>query len=326
MRSQKDGMARKNKEQLSGLDAEISRYMKELDTLKEGAAAVAKLIACGHSAIEPLRQFLLSGEPRVLYHTRRWAVEALAGLGAKDILLEYLKQERDIPDPAVRFGEEAVKSAAAQKLTQWPSKEVIQVLIGIAQERCLPGALEALGELKRPEAIPLLVKALKDDVCRPTAENALRKIGPPAEPALIQAAIAPYPNRESEDPSSLLRRRSAVGLLAEIGITKSRWKLLRPLLDEVDGEILSAAFRIVGGLVGAKDRTKACRRLIEFLRNADWYTKGEIENALIDRFEIVRNIIDEEIFSHRQRSQEEWELDPVLTTLLNVKRKAEQVK
>lgn len=233
MRFQKDGPARKNKEQLPSSDANISRYMKELDTLKEGAGAVAKLIACGHSAIEPLSQFLLAGEPRVLYHNRRWAVEALAGLGARGILLEYLKQERDIPDPAVRLGEEAVKSAAAQQMIKWPSEEVIQVLIRISQKGCLPGALEALGKLRRPEAIPFLVNALEDDVCRPVAEDALRKIGRPAESALIQATIASYPNRESEEPSSLLRRRCAGGLLEEIGISKNNWGLLRPLLHEV---------------------------------------------------------------------------------------------
>jgi len=312
----------KNKEQLSGSDADIRRYMKELDTLKEGAASVVKLISCGHAAIEPLRQFLLSGEPRVLYHTRRWAVDALAGLGAKDILLEYLKQERDIPDPAVRLGEEAVKSAAAQKLTKWPSEEVIQVLLGITEEGCLPGALEALGELKRPEAIPYLVKALEDDVCRPVAEDALRKIGRPAEYALTQAAVASSPNRESEEPSSLIRRRCAVGLLAEFGVSKNKWELLRPLLHEVDEKILTTVFKIATSVADVKDREIAFRRLIEILRNADWYVKGEIENALIDAFDTIKQAIEEEIL--RRHNQLKEDPDSVLISLLNVKRRAIQ--
>ena len=324
MRFQKVDPARESKEQLSGSDADISRHMKELDTLKEGAGAVAKLIACGHSAIEPLRKFLLAGEPRVLYHTRRWAVEALAGLGARDILLEYLKQEREIPDLAVRLGEEAVKSAAAQKLIKWPSEEVIQVLIGIAQERSLPGALEALGELKRPEAIPFLIEALEDDVCRPVAEDALRKIGRPAESALIQATITSYPNRESEKPSSLLRRRCAVGLLEELGVSKNKWALLRPLLQDVDDKILTAVFKIAVSVAGVKDRETAFRRLIEILQNADWYVKGEIENALIDEFEAIKKTMEEEI--HRRRKRLKGDLDSVLICLLDVRRRTDQEK
>jgi len=315
---------RENKEQLNCTDAEINRYMKELDSLKQGEGAVEKLIACGHPAIEPLRRFLLAGEPRVLYHTRRWAVEALAGLGAKDILIEYLKQERDIPDPAVRLGEEAVKSAAAQKLIEWPSEEVIQVLIGIAQEGCLPGVLEALGELKEPKAIPFLVKALEDDVCRPAAEDALRKIGRPAASVLIQATIASYPNRESEEPSSLLRRRCAVSLLEELGVSKNKWGLLRPLLYEVDDKILTAVFKIAVSVAGVKDKETAFRRLIEILQNADWYVKGEIENALIDEFEGIKQTMEEEIL--RRHKQLKGDPDSVLIFLLNVKRRAMQAE
>ena len=89
----------------------------------------------------------------------------------------------------------------------------------------MPGALEALGEFKRPEAVPYLVKALEDDVCRRSAEDALRKIGLPAEPDLVRAAITPGPSRDAEKPSNLLGRRSAVRLLAEIGISADQWRL-----------------------------------------------------------------------------------------------------
>ena len=201
----------------SGSEAEIRRYVEELNSLKEGSAAVTKLIACGRSAIEPLRRYLLEGKPSVVYDSRRWAVETLAALGAKDVLLEYLQREKDIADPAVRMGEEAVESAAARELKRWPSEEVFQVLLGISRERCLPGVLEALGEFQRPEAVPCLVKALEDDVCRRTAEDALRKIGPAAEPDLIRPAITPRPDRRAEKPSSLMRRRSAVDCLRKSG-------------------------------------------------------------------------------------------------------------
>ena len=305
-------------------DAEIRRYIEKLNSLKEGEGAVMKLIACGQPAIEPLRQFLLAGKPSVVYHTRRWAVEALAGLEAKDVLLEYLKQKKDIPDPAVRLGEEAVESAGARELIRWPSEEVFQLLLGLAQERCLPGALEALGEFKRPAAVPYLVKALEDDVCRRAAEDALRKIGPPAEPDLIHAAVSPRPSRDAEKPSILLKRRSAVRLLAEIGVSDYQWRLLRPLLKEADAEILVGAFKIATAVGGAKDRTSAFRRLMKVLENADWYIKGEIENALVDLFEAIKSLVEEEISLRHQRSEGKGIIDPFLTTLLRVKRQAQR--
>jgi HEAT repeat protein len=265
---------------------------------------------------------LLGGKPSVVYHSRRWAVEALGGLGAKEVLLEYLKRKKDIPDPAVRMGEEAVESAAARELIRWPSEEVFQLLLGLARERCLPGALEALGEFKRPEAVPCLVKALEDDVCRRAAEDALRKIGPPAEPDLIRAAVTPCPSRDAETPSSLLRRRSAVRLLAEIGVSAYQWRLLGPLLKEADAEILVATFRIAARAAGAKDRALAGRRLIGALQGAEWYVKSEIENALVDLFEAVKPLVEEEIARRHLMSRGKGIIDPVLATLLRVKRRA----
>ena len=304
-------------------EAEISRYLEELNSLKEGVGAVMKLIACGRSAIEPLRQFLLAGKPSVVYHSRRWAVEALAGLGAKDVLLEYLGQKKDIVDPALQLGEEAVESAAARELIRWPSEEVFQLLLGLARERCLPGALEALGEFQRPEAVPCLVEALEDDVCRRTAEEALLKIGRPAEPDLIRAAITPRPSRRVEELSILLRRRSAVRLLAEIGVSAYQWRLLRSLLKEGDAEILVATFRIAARAAGAKDRALAGRRLIGALQGADWYFKSEIENALVDLFDAVKPLVEEEIAQRQLMSKGQWIVDSVRKTLLRVKSRAE---
>jgi HEAT repeat protein len=311
-------------EKAQGPSAQISRYLEELDSLKDGEGAVSKLVSCGPSAVEPLRRFLLEGKPGIVYHTRRFAVTALAGLGARAVLIEYLTQRKDISDPAIRLSEEAVESAAALQLVRWPSEEVYRILITIAEERCLPGALEALGELRRPEAVPALVKALEDDVCRPTAEEALRKIGAHASGALIQAAITPYPSRESEKPSSLLKRRSAAGLLAEIGVSEEEWSFLRPLLEEDDERILVSMFRIAGMMGGAKDKARAFRRLIDILQSADWYLQGEIEEALVERFETVRAIIEEEIVRRGQTPEARQNLDRIQITLRKAKYRIEQ--
>ncbi len=303
-------------------DPEIDRYVKELNS--KAQEAVTKLISCGRPAIQPLRAFLLHGEPSVVYQPRQRAVEALAALGAKDVLLEYLRQKKDIADPAVRMGEEAVESSAARELIRWPGEEVYQVLLGIAQERCLPGALEALGQFKRPEAVPHLVKALEDDVCRRFAEDALREIGPPVHPDLIRAAVTASPSQPAEKPSSLIRRRSAVRLLAEIGVSAPQWRLLRRLLKENDPEILIGTFRIAASAAGAKDRASVSRRLIGALQGADWYMEAEIENALVDLFDAIKPLVEEEIGRRQQVAGRNWIGDPVLKTLLRAKRRAER--
>lgn len=77
-------------------------------------------------------------------------------------------------------------------------------------------------------------------------------------------------------------------------------------------------------MAGVKDREMAFRRLIEILQNADWYVKGEIENALIDKFEAIKKIMEEEILRRRKRLK--GDLDSVLISLLDLKRRAEQEK
>jgi HEAT repeat protein len=303
---------------------EVSRYVEDLNSLNEGEQAVAKLVACGPRAIEPLRQFLLEGKPSAIFQPRHWAVEALAGLQAKDVLLVYLKQKKDISDPVVQLGEEAVESAAARKLIKWQSEEVYQTLLDIAQERCLPGALEALGEFKRPESIPCLVMALEDDVCRPTAEEALRKIGAPTRLELIHAVLTPRPDKDMETPSSLRRRGSAAGLLAEIGISAGQWLQVRRLLNETDPAILVAVSRMASKVAGAKDKGFAARRLIEALEAADWYFRDEIASVLVDLFGIAGRFVEESIVRRSQLPDEKRAVDPVLLTLLRVKHRAEE--
>ena len=305
-------------------NAEISRLINTLNSLKEGDRAVSELIAYGPQAIEPLRQFLLEGKPSALFQPRQWAVEALAGLQAKDVLLEYLQQKKDIVDPDVRLGEEAVESTAARHLARWPSEEVYQALLGIIQERCLPGALEALSEFRRPESIPYIVMALEDDFSRPTAEEALRKIGALARLDLIHAVLTPSPRKDTETPSSLRRRGSAAGLLAEIGISADEWPKLRQLLSETDAATLVAVSRMGAKVAGTDEKVLAVRRLIEVLETAGWYFREEIGTLLVHFFDVGECLVEEEIVKRRQLANEKGVVDPVLLTLLRVKHRAEE--
>ncbi|MGB7729188.1 MAG: hypothetical protein WBL50_14235 [Candidatus Acidiferrum sp.] len=60
-------------------------------------------------------------------------MEALAELGAKDVLMESLAQKRAIAVAVVRFGEEAVENTAARELARWRTEEVFQFLMSLAR-------------------------------------------------------------------------------------------------------------------------------------------------------------------------------------------------
>lgn len=304
------------------LEAQIRRSIEELNSLLDGEGAVSKLIAYGEAAIPALREFLLEGKPRGIYQPRRWAVEALAGLGAKDALVEYLRQSRCISDPVVRMGEEAVENAAAQQLAASRTEEVFQTLIEIARGRTLAGALEALGRFGRPEAVQYLISALEDDVCRSVAEDALRNLGAVAKPELISAALTPWPSKYEETPSSLSRRASAAQVLADIGVSAEEWPALRPLMQESDPAILAALGRVASSRGEPSEKAAVARVLVTALERADWFFRMEIEETLIALYTWAEAAIEDQIARCRKLPATEAVLDSVLPLLIRVKRRA----
>jgi hypothetical protein len=84
---------------------------------------------CGERAIRPLRDILLYREIDGISIPRPQVVWALAELGARDVLLEYLAMEEDIADPIVREAEDAVKNTAARALAEWGNEDVVSALL-----------------------------------------------------------------------------------------------------------------------------------------------------------------------------------------------------
>lgn len=309
-------------------DAQIQAIVRDLESLRGGPLAAAALVGCGPRAIAPLRKYLLEGKPRGIFQPRQLAVETLAALGARDVLLEYLRRSQTIVDPVVRFSEADVQSTAARALAQWPSEEVYRILKALADTRLLPGLVEALGKFRRVETIPYFLWALGDDDCRDAGEEALRNIGVAARPLLVEAAIAAAPSSEEEIPSSRIRRRKVLGILADADISKAEWQSLRPLLDDRDREIAAIASRIALQAGTPADRTKAVHKLIEILPRADWFLRTYARSCLADHYEVARQQIDSEIVSRNSAGDKERALDIVLRLLVNLKiqmEKAEQI-
>lgn len=307
-----------------GDDDAIEREIEQLNSLREGERTVARLVACGARAIEPLRRFLLEGKPSHIFQPRQWAVEALARLGAREVLIEYLARDQEITDPEARFGEDAVVGTAARLIAAWRDAETAQFLLGLLRRKPLPGLLTALGELRLTEAIPELIVALGDDLARPFAEEALAKIGEAAHPALVAAALTRQPSVDEETPSSLLRRRSVLRLLIALKLATADWQALSCLADDAAQEIAAHAQRIALAAAAEGGKEYAVRRLLRMLADPpSWALQIEIERWLGERAALALAAIEEEIACLRGAT-DDGPLDKWGQRLLALKRRIEK--
>jgi hypothetical protein len=295
-----------------------------MDALYRGREAVESLVGLGPVAVGPLRQYLLAGRPRKVFQPRLWAVEALARLGAKEVLSAYLLQEKEIADPEESFGEEAVASAAARFLGAWPDDQTYRLLLKLSERRLLNGLIDALAEFKTQETIPYFERALEDDFYRPAAENAFLKLGALAREALAKAAVTPSPNSSLETPASLERRRRAVYLLDAIGISAENWQILRPLLQESDAGVVVAAAKLGIKIASQADRALMAHRLIELLASTSWDLLADIEETLVTLKSEAAGEVEKEIARRLKPREDDRVIDMRLRALLRVKKRWEQ--
>jgi hypothetical protein len=290
-------------------EADLARLIEQLRSLHESEHAAVELVARGRRAIPALREVVFERDPSGLFQARCLAVAALAALGAHDALVEFLTvSPRAITDPVERAGEEAVMNAAARALAGSRDEAIYELLLRLAAQPSLAGVIEALGAFRRPETIPYFIEALGDDLGRPAAEAALRKLGRLAVPALVDAATASPEAGDYERASSLRRRRSALALLLEDEGAERLWKELRHLIHDQDATIAFAACRL--GLAAARcgEKEKIVERLMELLRSAGWLLGAEIEDCMVARFDAVeaclaRALEDDQVAADGQPSQ-----------------------
>jgi hypothetical protein len=303
-------------------DQEIRRFISALESLMDGDLAVEQLTGCGPRAIPYLRELLLHGRLRSIPQPRMRAVEALARLEAKAVLIEYLLTPKAIQEPQLRFAEDAVENTAARKLGRWLDEETYQSLLAVARRRLLPGTIETLGSYGRAESIPYLDRALEDDLCRPAAEEGFRRIGLGARRALVLSAITPLPSAQEEIASSVRRRRSALALLTEIGLEPESWSDLRLLLGEQDPEITARLAQLAVGVADRADSTAAAAHLVSVLPALPWFVREEAEHALVDLTPVSKPAVESEIARRSSRPLAQRAGDEILRMLLRVKAKS----
>jgi hypothetical protein len=273
-----------------GALAELGRALR---SLHDGDRAAAEAVSLGTAAIPILRALLFESDSAGIFEPRRRAALALAALRAYDVLREFVATWEPAADPVQRMGDEVALGAAARMLGGAPDPKVFAVLFAAARRHPVPGLIEALAHYRCAEAIPIFAKALEDDLMRAAAEEALRRLGCDALPALVEMAsrteIGPC-GRETA--SEIRRRQSALNLIMELTLTADLWQSLRALVDHTDAEVAALACRI--GIAVAEDAEKrnCAQKLVDLLERAKWPLRQEIEDCLSEHFASAREVVD----------------------------------
>ena len=100
------------------LQFRIEHAVGRLRSLHDGDAGFFEVVALGPDVVPALRRLLFEPEPSGLYQVRGRAGEALAALGAFDVLADFLRSRQPIADPVERLGEEVVIGAAARAIAR----------------------------------------------------------------------------------------------------------------------------------------------------------------------------------------------------------------
>jgi hypothetical protein len=259
------------------LDARIGRALNHLTSFHDGDGGVAEVLALGTDAIPALTQVLTQREPSGLFQVRCRAIEALAALKAFSVLGDFLRMPRDVTDPVERLGDDAVVSAAARAIARLREPWVYELLADLARHRPLRGVLAGLGSFFRVDSLPVFVDALQEDHLRSTAEAILRGFGSKARPALVMVALEPDVGAEWESESHLRKRRSALGVLSEIGVPCRDWPQLRPLIDNPDHQVALLVCEIGIKSGGTADRVRIAARLRDLRPTASWIHREQID-------------------------------------------------
>ncbi|PPQ33605.1 hypothetical protein [Rhodopila globiformis] len=272
----------------------MQRALDRLLSLQVGDQGVLDVVAVGSGAIPALRRLLFARDPSGLFQARCRVVAALAALEARDVLLAFLQAPHACADAVEAAGEDAVINAAARALGDVRDESVFQVLLSLADRHSLPGPVEVLGGWRRPEALPCLVWALADDLARPAAEAALRQYGDQAFSTLTRAIDDPVCVAGDETESSRRRRRAAITLLLDQDAAGRVPDVLRvDLMQDEDAALSVLGCRLALAAGSPREDEAAARRLVDWLGQANWFLRAEIEDILVAHADRCKAVIAE---------------------------------
>jgi HEAT repeat protein len=254
-----------------------------LARLHDGERRLAEVVGLGEAAVPALGALLASRadpvpEPRL---RAARALAAIATQSARDALRYALHDSlrRRLPAPLAAAESEVISAIARGLVACGDDAPLHADVLAALEHGCHPGACTAAGLLGEVRAVPVLVRCLEDDVARPHAATALRRIGAPALPALrarlqtpshgdSQAAARAACARllgelEGEnargllsgfltDPSPAVRLACAVALAARGALAEARPALLAAL-DAAPAQVAHEAAVVLCGSVSGRD-------------------------------------------------------------------------
>ncbi|MGH9535438.1 MAG: hypothetical protein ACRD2E_11330 [Terriglobales bacterium] len=252
---------------------EIAARIQALQATLGSAEALSAVLACGPAAIPLLRHELFTGRLESIPDSRRALVEALAGLDAQQVLLDYLDQPPVPADPVCAFAEEAVQSAAARLLADTPRAR--QVLRRVLPRRCLSGVIEQAGAWRDLDALPAIIRCLASDPCRRAAATALAGFGAPAIGALIDSAL----DTGADTPSDRLRRLESLKIILDLPLSSAQWAPLRPLAGSADPTLAARAILVGLRHASGAERPTLVQRAAALASRLDWELDKELRAA-----------------------------------------------
>jgi len=267
-------------------DAGSAALIERLNNLHEGPLVLPDVIRLGDAAVPGL-EAILRGPSQALPHARCMAADALGAIGGPKAASALVGALRDsiarTPDVISLEAERVVIDRIANHLCAHRENDVIEALLEALRITPYPACARALGELRDPRAIPLLIECLHDDAARGAALDALRRFGRDACPALIGTLIRPRLRRGLEAPSSIDARVAAarlLGELAQVALAPSAADvaLRTALTDRQRAVRIEAAIAIARR--GWKAAPEATATLAGGLDEAHWVQAERIMDAL----------------------------------------------
>ncbi|HTU47462.1 MAG TPA: hypothetical protein VMF91_20535 [Bryobacteraceae bacterium] len=259
----------------------IQELVSRFESLHDGPAYVGQVIARGSGAIPFLSEVLLNGRPSSIPQPRQWAVEALAGLGAYEILLTYLRQPLITASPVVRHGEQAVQNTAARELSNYETEQTFAILLDCLKRSPLPGVIESIALYRRIAVAPYLIDCLEDDTCRSAALEGLELLGDAVRILLIESALKRVPGPPDwESPSSVRRRQCCLQLLRSSQLENSEVQRLTSLLSNDDPDIVISVARLLIESSAFRNRSFVRNHLKRVQRKAGWWLQDELRSLL----------------------------------------------
>lgn len=295
----------------------IAQLVEQLDSLVDGDRAAAMLLSKGNAVVPPLSRYLLEGTPRTIALPRCRAVHVLGELGAFPVLVSYFRDRQPPADPAVLFAEDAVRSAAAQELSRWPTEESFIALLGATKTRATGGLVRALGKFQRAESVPIFFNLLEDDLCRDEAVEALRKM-PGVTHHHGTLLMRGQTNLSIQSESSLRRLRAILHLFLELPLLPAEWEDLKRWLISEDAEVVIMTAGI-GLKIGPDiERRSIFEALFRVAKAANWAQEYTIESLLDSDHDLSSDIARTIAHQHKIKNENPNWLDPSWRILRHV--------